>query len=132
MKRLSSAVCLALTFGHLLAGRREEWTQDQELVLAALRRSTRALEAADDEALANYLPELTTDQMRGVLSNVKGIFHELLVVRSENADGDDMTARLLPWNTEVKAGPSMCIAGRNATVSAATTVVDRISVRARS
>jgi len=85
---------IAVTIGQLIAGRRSGWTEDQELVLTALRRSASDLKTADDGELAVYLTELTPGQLRGAVSNVKGMFHELLVERAENLDGDEITARL--------------------------------------
>ena len=83
----SLVVTIAITIGQLLAGQRSGWSEDQELVLDALRRSTNALNTDDENALAAYLSALGPNQLRGVVSNVKGIFHELLVERAENLDG---------------------------------------------
>jgi hypothetical protein len=88
-------VSIAITLGHLVAGQRSGWTDDQELVLDALRRSTTRLNDATDQELADYLTGLSPEQMRGVTSNVKGIFHEYLVTRTENLDGDQKTATLI-------------------------------------
>ncbi len=92
MIRRSAAVAIAITIGQLIAGRRSGWTADQELVLDALRRSTGALASASEEELADYLATLSPQQMQGVVSNVKGIFHEVLVAAAENADGDNVQA----------------------------------------
>lgn len=92
MKRLSAGVTLAVTLGQLLAGRRDDWSEDQLLVLEALRRSTNELESADEETLAAYLADFSPEQMRGIVSNVKGIYHELLVTRAESLDGDEISA----------------------------------------
>lgn len=61
-------------------------------MLDALRRLTTRLNSATDQELADYLTSLGPEQMRGVASNVKGIFHEYLVARAENLDGDEKTA----------------------------------------
>ncbi|MGM0743061.1 MAG: hypothetical protein ACQEVT_15960 [Pseudomonadota bacterium] len=92
MKRLSAGVTLAVTLGQLLAGRRDGWSKDQLLVLEALRRSASELEGADEETLAAYLADFSPEQMRGIVSNIKGIYHELLVTRAENIDGDKISA----------------------------------------
>ncbi len=94
MIRRSAAVVIAVTLGQLAAGRRSGWTEDQELVIRALRRSAESLHYADMDDLSAYLAELSPDQMRGVVSNVKGIFHEMLIKRAEDADGDEVTAAL--------------------------------------
>lgn len=67
---------------------------EEELVLDALRRSATSLNSASTEELAAYISELTPDQLRGVVSNVKGIYHELLFVHAENIDADDVAARV--------------------------------------
>lgn len=92
--RRSAAVAIAVTLQQLADGKISGWTADQEMVLAALRRSASDLSTASDTELGVYLRALGPDQMRGVASNVKGIFHEMLVARAENLDGDDVTAGL--------------------------------------
>lgn len=67
---------------------------EEELVLDALRRSATNLNGATTEELAVYISELTPEQLRGVVSNVKGIYHELLFVHAENIDADDVAARV--------------------------------------
>lgn len=94
MIRKSAAVVIAVTLGQLVAGRRTGWTDDQELVIKALRRSTESLHYADAGDLSAYLVGLSPEQMGGVVSNVKGIFHEMLIKRAEDIDGDDVTATL--------------------------------------
>jgi hypothetical protein len=71
-----------------------EWALEEELVLQALRRSTRSLETASARELSDYLHSLSEDQLRGVASNVKGIYHELLFVQAENGDWDAVAARV--------------------------------------
>lgn len=95
MIRRSAIVSIAITLGQLVAGQRSGWTDDQVLVLEALRRTTTRLNDATEQDLADYLTSLTPEQMRGVTSNVKGIFHEFLVARAENLDGDEKTAALI-------------------------------------
>ena len=70
------------------------WTVEERLVLDALRRSKASLNGASVEELSAYVGGLSPEQLRGVTSNVKGIFHELLFVYVENSDGDEITARI--------------------------------------
>jgi hypothetical protein len=67
---------------------------EEQLVLEALRRSTSSLQEATGPEIAAYLSDLDPNQLRGVLSNVKGIYHELLFVHAENSDGDEVSARV--------------------------------------
>lgn len=81
-------------FAALIMGQTEGWSAEEALVLQALRRSTRALAGATDAQLGDYLRALDPQQLRGVMSNVKGIHHELLYAQAENLDGDGVVARL--------------------------------------
>ena len=92
--RRSAAVAVAVTLQQLAEGKISGWTADQELVLDALRRSKSSLGEASYEALGSYVRRLASEQMQGVASNVKGIFHEMLVERAENLDGDAVKAQL--------------------------------------
>lgn len=92
--RRSAAVAVAVTLHQLAEGKISGWTADQELVLDALRRSKSSLDRASYEVLGAYVRELAPEQLHGVASNVKGIFHEMLVAQVENLDGDTITAHL--------------------------------------
>lgn len=59
-----------------------------------MRRSNSSLTDSTVEDLGEYLRSYDEDQLRGVLSNVKGIYHELLIEHLENTDGDEINARL--------------------------------------
>jgi hypothetical protein len=83
---------------HLHQGRIENLEEPQsELVLEALRRSTRRLDGnASPEDIADYVQSYSVEQLDGLAVNVKGIYHELAFVELENSDGD-------AWNAEVFA-----------------------------
>lgn len=81
-------------FAALIMGQSGGWSAEEALVLEALRRSTRALAGATDAELGDYLRVLGPEQLRGVMSNVKGIHHELLYAHAENLDGDAIVARV--------------------------------------
>jgi hypothetical protein len=84
----------ATVITQLLQGDLSELTHDQELVLEAFRRSRNDLENASDEELVEYASSLDEEQLEGVISNVKGIYHELLFATAENSDGDIYSAAL--------------------------------------
>ena len=94
MTRRSASVAIAVTLQQLADGKRSGWMADQELVLQALRRSKASLADATDGELGTYVRDLSPERLQGVASNVKGIFHEMLVERAENLDGDAVTAAL--------------------------------------
>ena len=64
------------------------------LVLAALQRSSNALNDATDVELAEYVQSLNESQLEGLISNVKGIYHEFKYAEQENLDGDKFYARV--------------------------------------
>ncbi|MCP1168924.1 hypothetical protein [Limimaricola litoreus] len=92
--RRSATVVLAVTLQRLLDDPERAWSVEEALVLDALRRSSTALDEASPKELADYMAGLEPEQLRGVISNVKGIYHELLFAAAENADGDAVFARL--------------------------------------
>ena len=61
-------------------------------ILAALRRSNPVLENAPLPEVQDYLRSLNEEQVPGLISNVKGILHEMEFVRVENDDGDSVYA----------------------------------------
>jgi hypothetical protein len=61
-------------------------------ILAALRRSNSVLENAPLSEVQDYLRSLDDEQVPGLVSNVKGILHEMEFVRVENDDGDSVYA----------------------------------------
>lgn len=90
----SASVVIAVTIQRLLDDPMRSWNKEEELVLEALRRSTNALRDASGSEIAEYLTKLEPQQLRGVVNNVKGIYHELLFVHAENTDGDEVMARV--------------------------------------
>ncbi len=58
---------------------------ESQLVLDALRRSSNLLSGATENELGDYLRDFSPEALRGVSSNVKGIYHELLYVHNYNA-----------------------------------------------
>ena len=90
----SAAVAVAVTLQQLLAGKTSGWTEDQALVLEALRRANPGLAGASEAELVAYLRWMGPEQLQGLASNVKGILHELLFVRAQNLHGDAISARL--------------------------------------
>lgn len=67
-------------------------SDEEHAVLAALRRSNEELATAPLEDVQAYLQGLDADQVPGLVSNVKGILHEMEFVKVENGDGDSVYA----------------------------------------
>lgn len=90
-----ASVVLVVTFQRLLSGQLSALEPENDLVLDALRRSTNKLEDASLEELAAYISGLSSEQLAGVASNTKGIYHELLFVDNYNASGEADYAQLM-------------------------------------
>lgn len=78
----------------LQAERLPQFNPDEDLVLDALRRSSKRLNNANIEELANYVQSMNPEQIPGLANNVKGIYHELSYKRRENNDGDEYVVEL--------------------------------------
>jgi len=79
------SVVIAVTFQRLLEDKLLAWGLEHDLVLDALRRSTSRLNDASVEELSEYVKFLSPEQLRVVISNTKGIYHELLFVEQQNS-----------------------------------------------
>lgn len=88
----SAAVVIAVTLQRLVDDSTRFWSVEERLVLDALRRSSTTLHDADVSQLAAYVASLDAGQLRGVASNIKGIYHELLYVHASNAEGGEAVA----------------------------------------
>ena len=94
MTRRSALVVTAVTLQRLAEGSLDAPSVEEALVLEALRRSKTSLREATVEELGAYIRGLSPEQLGGVLANVKGIFHELLVERSVDMVDNGVEARL--------------------------------------
>ncbi|MGH1454101.1 MAG: hypothetical protein ACRBBV_13115 [Paracoccaceae bacterium] len=72
----------------LLADGIPSFSENEQFVLEALRRSNNELTNATDEELAAYIQSMEPVQLSGLTNNIKGIYHELLFQHEENSDGD--------------------------------------------
>lgn len=69
-----------------------ELSECEQAILSALRRSNNSLTESSTQDIQEYLANLDDSQVPGLVSNVKGILHEIEFVRLENEDGDDIYA----------------------------------------
>ena len=67
---------------------------EENAVLAALRRTTPDLSNASPEEIGDYLRTMNEDSIVGVVNNTKGVLHEMEFVALENEDGDTVYASL--------------------------------------
>jgi hypothetical protein len=92
--RLASVV-LAVTFQRLLGDKIAMLELENDLVLEALKRSTGRLENASVDELSSYVQDLSPEQLKGVVSNTKGIYHELLFAEMHNESGAETVAEVM-------------------------------------
>ena len=85
---------VSATLLKLMSDTLPSFTEDEELVLQALRRSNNSLADASELELSEYVQSLSVEQISGLKNNVKGIYHELAFQRQENMDGDEYTVEL--------------------------------------
>lgn len=85
---------VSATIMKLMASELPSFSDDEQLVLEALRRSKNSLAEASDLELSNYVQSFSIEQMAGLKNNVKGIYHELAFQNRENLDGDEYIVEL--------------------------------------
>ena len=85
---------VSATVMKLMASKLPTFSEDEQMVLEALRRSKNSLADASDLELSNYVQSLSVEQIAGLKNNVKGIYHELAFQHRENFDGDEYIVEL--------------------------------------
>ena len=91
-KNFDSAAIVTALSAVALTDEAGDLEEGDHAILAALRRSNSVLENAPLPEIQDYLRGLDEDQIPGLVSNVKGILHEMEFVRVENEDGDSVYA----------------------------------------
>jgi hypothetical protein len=109
----SAAVVLAVTIQRLVEDATRFWSVEEQLVLDALRRSAKELNHASSTELRDYIVSLEPEALRGVLRNVKGIYHELLFAHAENVDGDAVAAQLFEATNHAGADVEFYVDGES-------------------
>ena len=71
-----------------------ELSEQDLAVLSALHRTNPALSNASTDEIRSYLQNLDDNQITGLVSNVKGVLHEMEFIRLENEDGDSVYASI--------------------------------------
>ena len=95
MKNPSSLhITIATVFSNLLNKHLVVNGEDEALVIEALRRSNNSLSEANLTELGDYLSSMEPEQLKGLGSNIKGIFHELKYVECINSEDNGITAEV--------------------------------------
>lgn len=79
---------------NLLSEGEHSFSNAEQDVLDAVRRSSRTMSGATNEEIAAHVQAMTPQQLVGFKNNVKGIAHEIRYARTENADGDEYFVEL--------------------------------------
>lgn len=90
--RRSSFVVLSVVLQRLTSDTLANIRFEENLVLEALRMSNHSLADASIEELKTYITAMSGNEFRGLVSLVKGKYHEILFTRAENLDGDEVSA----------------------------------------
>lgn len=94
MKNSPAPVVIATVFANLINKASLEFSEEEQLVIEALRRSNNKLAEMSMSDMGDYLKCMNDKSLRGLANNVKGIYHELSYVHYENNNGDSITARV--------------------------------------
>ena len=70
--------------------------EENNVILSALRRSAEDFRYSDVDEIGDILSSYDPNRIAGLVSNVKGIAHEMEFVKLENEDGDSIYASLYP------------------------------------
>jgi len=79
-----------------LAFEQEPHFSESELAVVAAMQRAHPAAGGDPQALGHWLAGMDEHQIEGVVSNTKGVLHEMEFVRLENEDGDAIHAALYP------------------------------------
>jgi len=73
-----------------------ELNEENQSILSALRRSSEEFKYSSIEEINHHLSDYNDSQISGLVSNIKGIAHEMAFVKLENENGDSIYASLYP------------------------------------
>lgn len=93
-KNIDEAAIICTLAALATSGSLTDLSDQEQLVLAALRRANHSLSTYSMEDIQSYLSKLNEEQIPGLVSNIKGIVHEMEFVHLENEDGDSVYASM--------------------------------------
>ena len=94
IKRNFDETAIIAALATIASSDHSELTDNDHFILAALRRMKNDLSDASPDEIQTYLSSLSDEQIPGVVSNVKGIVHEMEFVKLENEDNDYIYASM--------------------------------------
>ncbi|MCA1053649.1 hypothetical protein LCM10_01520 [Rossellomorea aquimaris] len=92
IKKNWDEIGIATVLGHFHSQGSQIDIEEHGYIIEALKRSSNELQEADINELHTYVQSLEEEQIPGLISNIKGIAHEVYYVETENEDGDALQA----------------------------------------
>lgn len=93
-KQNSEYIAIATVFSNLIKKYYTVNTQDEFLIIEALRRSNNSLKNENLTNLGDYLSNMNAEQLKGLENNIKGIYHELKYVEYFNSEDNGYYAEV--------------------------------------
>ena len=93
-KKIADETLILSAFAKVSFDNATYFSDEEQAVLAALRRTTPDLSHASPQDIGDYLRPMDEDSILGVVNNTKGVLHEMEFVALENEDGDSVYASL--------------------------------------
>ena len=93
-KKIADETLILSAFAKVSFDNATYFSDEEQAVLAALRRTTPDLSHASPQEIGDYLRPMDEESILGVVNNTKGVLHEMEFVALENEDGDSVYASL--------------------------------------
>lgn len=92
----ASTLAVSIVAAGLISGHQYVDEEKYEMVISAMQRANPNLSNLTEPEIGEYLSNLSPEQMQGVISNTKGVYHEMLYVDSYNSSSFEEEAALHP------------------------------------
>lgn len=92
----ATALAVSIVTAGLISGQHYLDEERFSMVVDAMQRANPELENMTPSQIGEHLSNLAPDQLQGVVSNTKGVYHEMLYVDSINGEGIEAEAALHP------------------------------------
>ena len=95
-KLAASTLVISIVAAGLMSGQQYLGDEKFSIVMDAMQRANPNLAELTNPQIGEYLSNLSSEQMQGVLSNTKGVYHEMLYVDGYNSSSLEGEAALHP------------------------------------
>lgn len=94
LKKNFDEIAILTCLGDLAFKSNFEVTEENQMILSALKRSSEEFHNFSIDEISDKLSDFSPEQIEGLVSNIKGITHEMEFVKLENEDGDSVYANM--------------------------------------